>query len=43
MMTALDMLYKKDTLSYEKLLSEAKNQTIQNSIQAMIPEIARCL
>lgn len=42
-MTALDMLLQKDKWSPEKLLWEAKNTTLKDSIFMMLPEIARCL
>ena len=42
-MTALDMLIDRDEWNIEKLLVNAKNITISDSINMMLPEIARCL
>ena len=42
-MTALDILTANDQVDIEKLLQNAKNTTLQRSIELMLPEITRCL
>jgi len=42
-MTALDILTANDRVDIEKLLQNAKNTTLQRSIELMLPEITRCL
>lgn len=41
--TALDMLYNPSLADTKKLLSDAKNTSLEESIKSMLPEIARCI
>lgn len=42
-LTALDITLNKDVKKHEHYLEQAKNITIRESIDTMLPEIARCL
>lgn len=41
--TALDLLYSPELTEHEKLLADAKNTTLEESIVSMVPHIARCI